>query len=238
MSGHSKWAQIKRQKAVTDKKKGQLFSKIVREITVAARTGADPDTNYRLRLTLDRAREAGMPKENIERAIERGPGLGGGTVLEEVTYEGFGPFGTTFLIEVASDNKNRISNNLKQIFTKHQGKLGGLGSVAWQFVTRGQILVARGSDDISDLELLAIDAGAEDVRKSAEGLEIYTLPLDLNAVKEALLRAGASIAQSAIIKESTQGKDLRPEERIKIEELLSDLEAEEDVIAVHTNANL
>lgn len=238
MSGHSKWAQIKRQKAVADKKKGQLFSKVVREITVAARAGTDPETNYRLRLTIERAKDAGMPKENIEKAIERGSGKGGGAALEEITYEGFGPFGTTFLIEVATDNKNRIGSKLKQIFVKHGGKLGGSGSVAWQFVTRGQILVERSSSDMSDLELAAIDAGAEDVRKSQEGLEIYTLPLDLNAIKAVLLQAGAKIAQSAIIKESSQGRDLGAEEKTKIETLLSDLEAEDDVIAVHTNANL
>ncbi len=240
MSGHSKWAQIKRQKGVADQKKGQIFSKLSREITIAAKTGGDPATNFKLRLTLDKAKGAGVTKDLIERAINRGAG-GGETAnqLEEVIYEGYGPFGTAFLIEAATDNKNRTVNNLKHIFTKHRGSLGGSGSVAWQFVTRGQILVERDkAEDLSDLELAAIDAGAEDVRESAEGLEIYTRPLDLNSVKEAVSKTGAKIVQAEIIKESTQGVELTAEQKTKVEALLAELENNDDVIAVHTSANL
>lgn len=239
MSGHSKWAQIKRRKEVTDKKKGQVFSKLVREIAIAAHGGADPATNFKLRLALDRARQAHMGKEVVERAVKRGTGEGAEGLLEEAIYEGYGPFGTAFLVEAATDNKNRTVNNLKQIFSKAGGNLGTSGSVAWQFVTRGQILVERAqSKDLSDIELAAIDAGAEDVRESAEGLEVYTAPLDLNTVKQKLEAAGASIAESQIIKESTQGTALTEEQKKPVEALLAELEDNEDVIGVYTSANL
>lgn len=238
MSGHSKWAQIKRQKAVVDKKKGQIFSKLTREITIAAKSGGDPDMNFKLRLVLDRAKAAGMPKDNIERAIKRGTGEGQEGQLEEVTYEGYGPFGTAFLVEAATDNKNRTSSNIKHIFEKHGGHLGAQGSVAWQFATRGQILVERDDADLSDLELKAIDAGAEDVRESPEGLEVYTLPLDLNKIKQALLLVGAKIAQAEIIKESNQGVNLADSQKPQVDTLFADLENDEDVLAVHTSANL
>lgn len=238
MSGHSKWAQIRRQKEVADKKKGQIFSKLSREITIAAKSGGDPSSNFKLRLAMDRAKDAGVPKDLVQRAIKRGTGEDKSGQLEEVVYEGYGPFGTAFLIETATDNKNRTVNNLKHIFAKHGGNLGGNGSVAWQFVTRGQILVERTAADMSDIELASIDAGAEDVRESPEGLEIYTTPLDLNKVKEALEKFGATIASSQIIKESRQGVDLAPEQTKQVDALFADLENDQDVIAVHTSANL
>ena len=238
MSGHSKWAQIKRQKAVVDKKKGQIFSKLVREITIAAKEGGDPGMNYKLRLVLDRAKEAGMQKEAVERAVNRGTGEEEGGALEEVVYEGYGPFGTAFLIEAATDNKNRTVNNIKHIFSKNGGALGAAGSVAWQFVTRGQILIEKSGDDMSDIELAAIDAGAEDVRQSPEGLEVYTRPLDLNEIKGKVAAAGGKIARAQVIKESTQGVDLSDEQKTRVDELFAELENDEDVIAVHTSANL
>ncbi len=238
MSGHSKWAQIKRQKAIVDKKKGQIFSKLSREITIAAKGGGDPGMNFKLRLVLDRAKDAEVPKDVIERAIKRGEGSLLEGQIEDMVYEGYGPYGTAFLIEAATDNKNRTTSDIKHFFEAHGGRLGSPGSVAWQFTTRGQILVERDRPDLSDLELMAIDAGAEDVRESAEGLEVYTLPLDLDKVKQVLLAAGAKIAQAEIIKESSLGVDLAPEQRAKIEALLADLENDDDVIAVHTSANL
>lgn len=239
MSGHSKWAQIKRQKGTADQKKGQLFSKLSREIAIAAKVSGDPGINFKLRMAVDKAKTASMPNDNIDRAIAKATGTGEGGAIEEVIYEGYGPFGTAFLIEAATDNKNRTVNNIKHIFSKHGGNLGGSGSVAWQFVTRGQILVERqGQTDLSDMELAAIDAGAEDVRESAEGLEIYTQPLNLNAVKDKVASMGAKIAQAEIIKESTQGTDLTDEQKPKVEALLAELDNDDDVIAVHTNANL
>ena len=240
MSGHSKWAQIRRQKAVVDKKKGQIFSKLARAITIAVKEGGGGDvaSNFKLRMVLDKAKAVGMPNENVERAIKKATGEEGAGMIEEVIYEGYGPFGTAFLIEAATDKKNRTVNNIKHIFGKHAGSLGGSGSVAWQFETKGQILVERNRDNMADLELAAIDAGAEDVRESAEGLEVYTRPLDLNIVKEALSKAGAKIVTSEIIKESKQGVNLTDEQKPKIEALLSELENDDDVIVVHTSANL
>lgn len=239
MSGHSKWAQIKRQKGAADQKKGQLFSKLAREIAIAAKGGGDPASNFKLRMVVDKARAAAMPNENITRAIKRGTGEGDGGTLEEIIYEGYGPFGTAFLVETATDNKNRTASEIKHIFQKHGGHLGAVGGVAWQFVTRGQILVERsGTKNLSDIELAAIDAGAEDVRESPEGLEIYSTPADLNKVKESVSVAGGKIAQAAIIKESTQGLVLTEEQKPKVDALFAALEEDEDVIAVHTSANL
>ena len=239
MSGHSKWATIKRAKGIADKKRGQVFSKLSREISLAAKNGSDPTMNFRLRLVLDRAKDAGVPKDVIERAVKRGSGEGQEGQIEEALYEGYGPFATAFLIEVATDSKNRTANNIKHIFSEHGGNMGSPGSVAWQFATRGQILVERNnSGDLSNLELTAIDAGAEDVRESPEGLEVYTLPVDLEKIKQILLVAGAKIAEAQVIKESSQGVDLSAEQKQKIEALVQSLENDEDVIAVHTSANL
>lgn len=239
MSGHSKWATIKRAKGAADAKRGNLFAKLLKNISVAIRTGGgvDPAYNFKLRMAIDKAREAAMPNDNIERAIKRGAGEGKEAV-HDVIYEGYGPFGTAFLVEAVTDNPNRTSNNIKHTFSKHNGNMGTQGSVAWQFVTKGQILVERDRDDLSDLELAAIDAGAEDVRESKEGLEVYTLPLDLDKIKKSLLNAGAKIARSEVIQESSQGVDLTEDQKPKVDALFADLENDDDVIAVHTSANL
>ncbi len=239
MSGHSKWSQIKRTKGVLDQKKGLLFSKFSKKISMAVKEGGsgDPASNYKLKTVIESAKAQGMTKDNIERAIKNGLGTDA-ISIKEVIYEGYGPFGTAFLVETATDNTNRTSNNIKHIFSKHGGNMGAQGSVAWQFVTKGQILVERDRDNLSDLELSAIDAGAEDVRESSDGLEVYTLPQDLQKIKEALLSAGAKIAQADIIKESSQGTDLTDDQKPKIDALFADLENDEDVIAVHTSANL
>ena len=240
MSGHSKWAQIKRQKGTADKKKGQLFSKLARSLTLAAKAGGpDPSMNFKLRTLIEKSQDAGMPRDNIERAVKRGDGESGSEMIEEIIYESFGPFGSNFLIETATDNKNRTVSNIKHVLAKHGGNLGANNSVAWQYVTRGQILVDRGDkQNLSDLELAAIDAGAEDVRESAEGLEIYTRPLDLHNIKDQIEQLGGRVVQAEVIKESAQGLDLAREQKAKVEALIAALESDDDVIAVHTNANL
>ncbi len=240
MSGHSKWAQIKRSKGAADAKRGVLFSKLAKKIVIAVKEGGgntNPNMNFKLKSAVEQAREAGMPNDNIDRAIKKGGG-GEDSTMEEVIYEGYGPFGTAFLIEAASDNTNRTVNNIKHIFSKHGGQLGSSGSVAWQFVTRGQILVERDRDNLSHIELAAIDAGAEDVRESAEGLEIYTSPAELDKVKQTVAASGAKTAQAALIKESTQGVDLDEVQKKKVDALFAELENDDDVIAVHTSANL
>jgi len=239
MSGHSKWATTKRAKAITDAKRGQMFTKLAKNISVAVRTGGgtDREFNFKLRMAIDRAKEASMPNDNIDRAVKRGAGEGK-EAITEVFYEGYGPFGTAFLVEAITDNPNRTSNAIKHIFTQHNGNMGTPGSVAWQFTTKGQILVERDRDDLSDLEMAAIDAGAEDVRESKEGLEVYTLPFDLEKIKITLIKAGAKIAKSDVIKESSQGVDLTEDQKPKVDALFADLENDDDVISVHTSANL
>ncbi len=240
MSGHSKWATIKRSKGAADAKRGQLFTKLAKNIAVAVKTGggADPSFNFQLRMAIEKAKEAGAPKENIDRAIKRGTGEGK-EALENVVYEGYGPFATAFVVEAVTDNSNRTTQSMRKIFEKHHGHMGEQGSVAWQFEIKGQILVERdGRKDLADLELVAIDAGAEDVRESEDGLEVYTLPMDLQKIKDVLEKAGAKIARADVIKESSQGVDLTDDQKPKVDALFAELENDDDVIAVHTSANL
>lgn len=238
MSGHSKWSQIKRTKGILDKKKGVLFSKFSKKISIAVKEGGggDPAANFKLKSVIESAKAAGMPNDNVDRAIKNALGEGGAAV-KEVIYEGYGPFGTAFLVEAATDNSNRTGSNIKHIFSKHGGNMGAQGSVAWQFSTKGQILVER-DNNLENIEMSAIEAGADDVRESDEGLEVYTKPQDLNKIKQALTSAGAKIAQAEIIKESSQGTDLTEEQKPKVDALFAELENDEDVIAVHTSANL
>src|SRR5579884_4292516 len=175
MSGHSKWAQIKHQKAGNDAKRGQLFTKLGREISIAAREGGpDPEANFRLRLAIQHARDANMPSENIERAIKRGSGQLEGANLEEVTYEGYGPGGAAVLVEAMTDNRNRAIAEVRNAFTRGGGNLGEAGSVGWLFEPRGIISIDLDGKDADELALAAIDAGAEDVSNDAESVEVYT----------------------------------------------------------------
>jgi YebC/PmpR family DNA-binding regulatory protein len=238
MSGHSKWSQIKRTKGAKDAKRGVLFSKLSKKITLAAKSGSsNPALNFQLRTEIEAARAEGMPNDNIERAVKKASSAEAAAIKEAI-YEGYGPFSTAFLVEVAADNTNRAVQQVKHIFSKHGGSLGAMGSVAWQFETKGQILVERTKDDLSEIELVAIDAGAEDVRESTEGLEVYTKPENLQNIKQALEAAGATIAQAQVIKESSQGVDLTEEQKPLVDALFAELEENEDVVAVHTSANL
>ncbi|MHB8870849.1 MAG: YebC/PmpR family DNA-binding transcriptional regulator [Candidatus Doudnabacteria bacterium] len=236
MSGHSKWAQIKRSKGAADVKKGALFSKLSKQITIAAKDGSSPDINFKLRLAVQKARENAMPNDNIERAIKKASGADASN-MHTLQYEGYGPAGTAFIVEAASDNPNRTFQNIRTIFTKNGGNIGQPGSVAWQFQTKGQILVER-ADNLSEIELAAIDAGADDVRESTEGLEIYTKPEDLEKIKNIIKTSGAKIAQAEIIMESSQGVDLKPEQIPSVQKLFDALSDDEDVVGVHTSANL
>src|SRR5437763_10586727 len=167
MSGHSKWSQIKRQKGVNDTKRGAVFTKVAREIMIAARAGGgDPDGNFRLRLAIEKARGVNMPADNIKRAIDRATGSGEGEQIEEIVYEGYGPGGVAILVEAATDNRNRTAAEVRAIFTKAGGQLAGSGAVAWQFEPRGLITIPARGQDPDDVALAAIDAGAEDVDTS------------------------------------------------------------------------
>src|SRR4051812_7452777 len=199
MSGHSKWATIKRKKGAADAKRGQLFTKLTREITVAAKEGGgDADSNFRLRLAVQRARAENMPLENIQRAIQRGTGGGeGNNSYEEITYEGYGPHGVAILVQALTDNRNRAVAEVRSIFTKLGGSLGEAGSVGWMFDQRGLILIEPGkNDDPDEITLAAIDAGAEDVQADEEQVEVVTAFNDLKSVQDALSSAGYNITSA------------------------------------------
>ncbi len=239
MSGHSKWAQIKRAKGANDQKRGQLFTKLGREISVAAREGgANPDGNARLRLAIDRAREANMPMDTIERAIQRGTGAGEGSQIEEVVYEGYGPGGAAILVEALTDNRNRAVAEIRSAFTRAGGSLGEGGCVAWLFEPRGVILVEKGDRDADEVGLLAIDAGAEDVREDDGLVEVLTRPADLEAVRAALEAQGVTIAsaESALVPKTTVPLDERAATATL--RLMERLEELDDVQRVHSNLEL
>ena len=225
MSGHSKWSQIKRQKGANDVKRGAVFTKMGREISVAARAGGgDPDGNFRLRLAIERARAMNMPLDTIKRAIEKATGGGEGEQFEEITYEGYGPGGVAILVETATDNKNRTAADVRSVLTKAGGQLAAPGSVAWQFEQRGVITLAPGGNT-EELELLAIDAGADDVDSSGEQVEVYTRPHDLEAVRRELEAAGVKIESAELSmtpKNTVELDESKARQALRLVELLED----------------
>jgi YebC/PmpR family DNA-binding regulatory protein len=236
MSGHSKWSTIKRQKGANDAKRGALFTKVAREISVAARQGGgDPDANYRLRLAIEKARSVNMPADNIKRTIDKATGGGDAEQFEEIVYEGYGPGGVAVLVEAATDNRNRTAAEVRSIFTKAGGQLAGSGAVAWQFEPRGLIAVNRGSQDADDVALAAIDAGAEDVdTEDPESIAVFTTPADLEAVRKALEAAGIGIesAESTMIAKQTVELDsAKARQALRLVEMLEDLEDVQRVTA-------
>src|SRR4051794_33704315 len=236
MSGHSKWSTIKRQKGVNDSKRSAMFTKVAREIAVAARAGGgDPDANYRLRLAIDKARSINMPADNIKRSIEKATGGGEAEQFEEIVYEGYGPGGVAVLVEAATDNRNRTAAEVRSIFTKTGGQLAGSGAVAWQFEPRGLIAVQRDGIDADEVALTAIDAGAEDVdTDDAETIEIYTSPGDLESVRKALEGAGVAVdtAESTMIAKQTVELDSsKARQALRLVELLEDLDDVQRVTA-------
>ena len=184
MSGHSKWASIKHQKGIKDARRGASFTKFANLISVAARAGADPDSNFKLRLAVDLARKSGVPNANIDRAIRRGSGQDGATTFEEITYEGYGPGGAAVIVETATDNRNRTAPEVRAAFSKHGGSLGTPGSVSYQFTQRGVIVTPTSDLDTATMD--AIEAGAEDVEEGDGQLVVYTKPTDLDQVRKGL----------------------------------------------------
>ena len=233
MSGHSKWSTIKRAKGVTDAKRSVAFTKVAREISVAARQGGgDPDANYRLRLAVEKARSVNMPADNIKRSIDKAVGGGEGEQFEEIVYEGYGPGGVAILVEAATDNRNRTAAEVRSMFSKAGGQLASSGAVAWQFEPRGLITVTGGDPD--EVALLAIDAGAEDVDTTSVPLEIYTAPHDLEAVRSALEAAGVAVesAESAMIAKQTVELDVsHARQALRLVDLLEDLDDVQRVTA-------
>lgn len=238
MAGHSKWAQIKRKKGVVDAKRGALFTKLAREIAIAARAGGpDPAANFKLRLAVQRAKAANMPNDNIDRAIQKATGSGENENLEELTYEGYGPGGTAILVSVVTDNRNRTVAEVRHQFTRAGGSLGEAGSVAWQFEPKGVITVPVETRDPDEVALLAIDAGAEDVQVQDGSVEIQTEPSSLEDVRKQLEAQGFEVenADFAMIPKTTI--ELDEKTAIQALRLLDSIEELEDVQRVYSNAD-
>ena len=236
MSGHSKWSQIKRQKGAADARRGAVFTKLGREIAVAARQGGgDPAANFRLRLAVQRARDANMPADTIDRAIKRAVGGDASESLDEVTYEGYGPGGIAILVEAMTDNRNRTAASIRSIFDRGGGNLGESGSVAWQFKARGLITVAAPGKE-EEVELAAIDAGAVDVQSDEGEVQIYTEREELEAVRRALSEAGFEISSAELSMVPDVTIDLDDARSATALKLLDRLESDDDVQKVYTNA--
>jgi YebC/PmpR family DNA-binding regulatory protein len=239
MSGHSKWSSIKHKKGAADAKRGKLFTKLARAITVAARDGGpDPDANAPLATAIQKARDASMPKDNIQRAIDRGGGIGtDAAAIESILFEGYGPGGAAVLVEALTDNRNRASADVRHAFTKHHGSLGEPGSVAWIFEKRGVIVVdgqRYGEDDL----IAAIDAGAEDVRDDGEQLRVLCEPADLGAVRKALEASGVEVESADVTMEPKSTVEVKGNEAKSLLGLIEDLEDDDDVNEVHANFDI
>ncbi len=243
MSGHSKWHQIRRQKGVNDAKRGQLFTRLGRELIVAVREGGggDPDANFRLRMAVQRAREANMPMDNIERSIKRALGGGEGAQLEELTYEGYAPGGAAVMVQVMTDNRNRTASEIRNVFSRQGGNLGENGCVDWIFEQRGVIEIPLEGRDPDELTLEAADAGAEDVDQVGpddEVLIVYTDPTQLDAVRTALEAKKIPISKAEVTLIPKTKVELADKEAIQALRLIDKLEDLDDVQNVYTNADI
>ncbi|MDD2753285.1 MAG: YebC/PmpR family DNA-binding transcriptional regulator [Candidatus Portnoybacteria bacterium] len=241
MSGHSKWSQIKHKKAITDAKKGKIFSKMVRLIAVAARAkGKDPESNPTLRTLIDTARSLNMPIENIERAIAKGAGELEGSKIEEFLLEAYGPGGSALLIEGATDNHNRTVSEIKYLLSEHNSKLANPGSVLWMFEHQGSLAVKSSPAKKDELELAAIDAGAQDINwPDGETLEIYTKPEELEKTRKALEEKNIKAGDASLVwtpKNETAIAD--PKDKERLEKLFEALDDNDDVNEIYSNVNL
>jgi len=239
MAGHSKWANIKHRKAATDAKRGKVFTRLIKEITVAARLGGgDASFNPRLRLAIDKATDQNMPKDTIERAVKRGSGGLDGASFEEIRYEGYGINGAAVIVDCMTDNRTRTVADVRHAFSKYGGNLGTDGSVAYLFKHCGQIVFAPGANEDKVIEA-ALDAGADDVVTHDDGsIEVITGPYDFVAVKDALIGAGLKPAYADVTMKPTSEVDMRSDDAQKMQKLLDALEALDDVQEVYTSAVL
>jgi YebC/PmpR family DNA-binding regulatory protein len=239
MSGHSKWSQIKHKKAKTDAVRGKVFTKLIREITIASRQGGgDPNGNPRLRLAIQTAKEANMPQDNIQRAIKKGLGELEGQHLEEFWYEGYGPGGVALIIDVVSDNRNRTTSEVRHALTKHNGNLGENGSVSWNFENRGVITVDRKRVDEDTLMSAALEAGAADVSDEGEVWEVYTDPTQLMQVSDALNRGGIATRSAEFQKVPKTLVKVDGDDARKVIKLVEALEELDDVQRVSANFDI
>ncbi len=237
MSGHSKWKTIKHQKGVADARRGQAFTRLAREITMAAREGGgNPEGNVRLRLAIEKARAGSMPKDNIERAVKRGTGEDKeGAAFENVMYEGYGPHGVALLMQVVTDNKNRSVADLRRHVTRAGGTMAEAGAVGWQFTRKAYVTVPAEGNDPDDVFMLAADAGAEDVLPGDEEIEIFAPADKFHSVVQALDKAGIKISESELRMEPNQKMELPPDQAVSVMRLIERLEELDDVQSVFTN---
>lgn len=238
MSGHSKWATIKRKKAKIDDQRGKLFTRLAREIIVAARNGgADPDGNMRLKTAIQKAKEANIPNDNINRAIQKGAGELGGATYEEFVYEGYGPGGVAVMLEIMTDNRNRTAGEIRHTFTRNGGSLGESGCVSWMFDKKGMLVIEKEGNKISedDLMLLALEAGAEDFKVEDDSYEITCDPDDFNGIKEVIESNGVIVAMAEITMVPQTTINLEGKEAEQMERLMDTLEEHDDVQNVYAN---
>lgn len=239
MSGHSKWAQIKRQKGAADAKRSTVFTKLGHAISVAAKDGADPTMNFRLRLIIDQARAVNMPGDTIERAIARGAGADGAKPLEELTYEAYGPAGVALLVNCLTDNRNRAASDVKHVLNDHEATFASTGSVSWLFGHKGVIRISteRLPTVSEELELALIDAGAEDLQHSDHGLTIVTPPAALEAVRHVLVARAIAPDDAALELIPKTSVTLPADAHAKLDRLIADLDALDDVQDIATNSS-
>ena len=239
MSGHSKWAGIKHRKAAQDAKKGKMFTKIVKELSVAARCGGgDPNANPRLRLAIQRAKDINMPSDNIERAIKKGTGELEGVSYEEVTYEGYGPAGVAIIVEALTDNKNRTTSEIRNIFSKKDGNMAGSGSVNWMFEKKGYFLINKSTIDEDSLTAIALEAGAEDLTQEGDSYEVKTQLQDFEKVKKILEKKGVKLDVSEITMIPKSTIKITDEKAKVVLGLVEALEEHDDVQNVYANFDI
>jgi YebC/PmpR family DNA-binding regulatory protein len=239
MSGHSKWHTIKHKKGALDAKRGKLFTKLIREMTIAARIGGgDPDANPRLRTAVDKAKASNMPADNITRAIKKGTGELEGATYEDLVLEGYGPGGVAILVEGTTDNRNRTVSEIRHIFTKHGANLGGAGSVAYMFKPKGVIAVAAGKTTEEKLMEIALDAGADDIVSEPQGFTVYTSPHDLEAVRAAIKKAGIEPDEADVKKLADTNVTLEGAKAQQLLKLVEALDDHDDVQTVWDNSDI
>jgi YebC/PmpR family DNA-binding regulatory protein len=239
MSGHSKWATIKRKKGANDAQRGKIFTKFARELQLAAREGPDPNFNFRLRLIIDKAKAENMPKDNIDRAVKRGAGMAGdGTAIEEVTYEGYGAHGVAIYLETLTDNKNRTVSDIRRTLVRGGGSLGESGSVAWLFDAKGHIAVQMAGRNQDKVFELALDAGAEDVQFGEDSADVYSDVSDLQSVQKAFVDAGYKLETSELTRVPKTYVSLSPSDTLQVMGLVELLEDLDDVTKVYSNLEI
>ncbi len=239
MSGHSKWATIKRKKGAADAKRGQLFTRLAREIAMAAREGGgDAESNFKLRLAIDKARSNNMPKDNIQRAIDRGTGSGEGGALEQITYEGYAGHGVAVIVECVTDNRNRTVSDLRRTLTKAGGSLGESNSVAWQFQRKAYFAFPIGDRSQDEVFEMAVDAGADDVQFGDDVAEIFAPVEAFKSVSDKLRAAGVHLEEAELRMEPTNIMELSPDETVRVMRTVEELEELDDVQKVYSNLHI